>query len=94
MVNEQENGTNDPAPPKSFFRRYRAVIIVVVLFAVVVLLVLRHHKHQQELAALHSGAAPQPSRKSSTGATRRPSPQTQKPSNWTTAWCKPISIRA
>jgi membrane fusion protein, multidrug efflux system len=56
VVNEQENGTNDPAqPPQSFLRRYRAIIFVVVAFAVVVLLVLRHHKHQQELAALEGG---------------------------------------
>ncbi len=56
MVNEQENGTNDPAQPqKSFFRRYRAVIIVVIAFAVLVFLVLRHHRHQQELAALEGG---------------------------------------
>ena len=56
MVNEQENGTNDPAQPqKSFFRRYRGVIIVVIAFAVLVFLVLRHHKHQQELAALEGG---------------------------------------
>src|SRR4051812_6504363 len=53
VVNEQENGTNDPVQPqKSFLRRYRAVIIVVIAFAVVVFLVLRHHRHQQELAAM------------------------------------------
>jgi len=56
VVNEQENGTNDPAEPQqSFFRRYRVVIFVVIAFAVVVLLVLIHHKHQQELAALEGG---------------------------------------
>jgi membrane fusion protein, multidrug efflux system len=56
VVNEQENGTNDPAQPqRSFFRRYRAVIIVVIAFAGLVFLVLRHHKHQQELAAQQGG---------------------------------------
>ena len=56
MVNEQENGTNDPVQPqKSFLRRYRAVIIVVIAFAVVVFLVLRHHRQQQELAAMEGG---------------------------------------
>ena len=56
MVNEQENGTNDPVQPqKSFLRRYRAVIIVVIAFAVVVFLVLRHHRHQQELDAMEGG---------------------------------------
>ena len=56
MVNEQENGTNDPAPPqKSFFRRYIGIFIVIIAFALVVVLVLRHHKQQQELAAQEGG---------------------------------------